>query len=220
METQQESPLPQQPSTPANRCQIIAIAGASGSGKSYLAKHIAKALRAPILSLDSYYRDLSHLSPEDRAKQNFDHPDALDWTLLALHLSQLARGHDIRVPVYDFQSHSRLAETVPLPASRYLVIEGILALHHPAVRDATTLKVFVELPTAVCLARRLDRDVRERGRSADSVHQQYEQTVLPMFRQFVEPSRCFADVCVRGDNFAALSAQVVLDHLRKSLTSD
>jgi uridine kinase len=198
-----------------SRTLLIGIAGASGSGKSYLAERVANALRAPVLSLDSYYRDLAHLPLAERATQNFDHPDALDWSLLLQHLGLLAIGQGACVPTYDFETHTRTAQVAALVPTPYLVLEGIHALYHPAVRELLTLQVFVDLPAEVCLERRLERDVRDRGRTPESVHEQYERTVLPMYHEFVLPCRAYADVSVPGDNYANHSAQVVLNWLRR-----
>ncbi|MCU0227476.1 MAG: uridine kinase [Bryobacterales bacterium] len=194
---------PQEPETPTvaegSTLLVIGIAGASGSGKSCLAQGVAAALEAPILALDAYYRDLAHLPLEERARQNFDHPDALDWTLLSRHLQQLRRGEAAPVPCYDFASHTRAVRTSLLRARHVLVVEGILALHQPEIRQQMALRVFVDLDSEECLRRRMERDIRERGRTRACVLRQYQETVRPMDLQFVQPSAALADVRVRGD---------------------
>lgn len=195
--------------------QIIGIAGASGSGKSYLAQRVAAALGAPVLSIDSYYRDLAHLPPEERGRQNFDHPDSLDWPLFLQQLTELATHRTIAVPEYDFCTHTREGVTHPLSAGKFAVVEGILTLHHPAARSLLALAVFVELDAAKCLERRMERDIQDRGRTRESVLEQYHHTVFPMFQEFVAPSRAFADLRVQGDAPISASTQRVLDALRK-----
>lgn len=209
------SPLIQTPGT-GEQPLLIGIAGASGSGKSCLAERVAAALGAPVLSLDSYYCDLAHLPIEERARQNFDHPDSLDWPLLLEHLQALRGGQPIEVPQYDFSTHTRQASTCTLRAAGSLILEGILALHHPRVRSLLSLKVFVDLGTEECLRRRMERDIRERGRTPECVLRQYQETVLPMYNAFVAPTAALADLRVRGDANLDASARAVLDamHIR------
>jgi uridine kinase len=180
--------------------RLIAIAGASGSGKTYLASHIAEALGAPVLSLDAYYLDLGHLTLEERAQWNFDHPDALDWPLLRAQLTALVAGAAVDVPTYDFSTHTRAVQTRRLEPAEYLVIEGIFALHDEAVRALLTLGIFVDYRDSGCLDRRMARDVAERGRTPSCVLAQYTKTVRPMFLEFIEPTRAFADLVIRGDS--------------------
>jgi uridine kinase len=180
--------------------RLIAIAGASGSGKTYLATHIAEALGAQVLSLDAYYLDLAHLSLEERAQWNFDHPDALDWPLLRAQLTALVAGAAVNVPTYDFSTHTRAAKTRRLEPAEHLVIEGIFALHDEAVRALLTLGIFVDYRDSGCLDRRMARDVAERGRTPSCVLAQYTRTVRPMFLEFIEPTRAFADLVIRGDS--------------------
>ncbi|MCW5965520.1 MAG: uridine kinase [Bryobacterales bacterium] len=190
--------------------KVIGIAGASGFGKSYLATSVAAALGAPVLSVDSYYRNLAHLPFEERAQQNFDHPDSLDWPLLLEHLQSLSDGHPVAIPEYDFSTHTRKHQTHWLQPGPFLVLEGILALHQPRVRRLLALKVFVDLDAEECLRRRIERDVRERGRTPQCVLDQYHATVLPMFLEFVRPTVSHADLCVRGDASIAASTEAVL----------
>lgn len=197
--------------------QIIAIAGASGSGKTYLSTYVAKRLDAPVLSLDAYYLDLSHLSPDERAQWNFDNPASLDWKLLRSQLADLREGRDVDVPVYDFSTHTRTQYVRRIEPSAFLVLEGIFALYDAAVRAMLRLGVFITFHDAGCLERRTARDVLERGRTPSSVAEQYSRTVRPMFFEYVEPTREYAHVVVRGDSppersFEALQACLSAAH--------
>ncbi len=180
---------------------LIGIAGPSGSGKTALARQLLRALpgTSSLLSLDSYYKRLSHLPVEERSKVNFDHPSAVDWDLFLDHLDRLSRGETVAEPVYRFAEHDRAAETVAVLAAGYVLIEGILVLHRPDVRERLGLSVYVETPDRVCFARRLFRDTVERGRTGESVYRQYEETVLPMAERYVWPARDLADVIVSGE---------------------
>ncbi|HLW77907.1 MAG TPA: uridine kinase [Bryobacteraceae bacterium] len=180
---------------------LIGVAGLSGSGKTAFASRLAEAFSpaAQILSLDSYYLPQSHLSFDQRTQQNYDHPDALDWNLLLHHLASLSRGESIDQPCYLFDLHTRGPETRRLEPSPILILEGILALSHPAVRQLLDLKVFISTDSCECFRRRLTRDILERGRTRESVLAQWESTVWPMAVEFVLPSRDFADVVVSGE---------------------
>ncbi|MCZ2156262.1 MAG: uridine kinase [Bryobacterales bacterium] len=197
--------------------RIIAIAGGSGAGKSFLAAHVSQRLAAPVLSLDAYYRDLSHLPLSERAQQNFDDPDALDWPLLRHQLALLQAGNPVEVPVYDFSTHVRTGESKSLTAREFLVIEGIFALWDAEVRNTLSAGVFLDFPDDGCLERRIVRDVVERGRTPASVRQQYEQTVRPMYVEYVAPTRQYADLCLPGDHPPELSLQALLGHLGQTL---
>ncbi len=187
---------------------LIAIAGASGAGKTALAEAVAARLEraSTIVSLDSYYHPLPHLPAAERAVRNYDHPDALDWTLLGEHLRALLRGETVAGPVYLFEEHTRAARTVRVEARPYVIVEGILALHQGEIRALAELKVFIETREAECLRRRMARDVAQRGRTEESVLAQFRETVQPMAKQFVLPSRAHADVVVSGE--AALEEAV------------
>lgn len=179
--------------------EIIGIAGGSGSGKSTLARAVvAHEPQAAVLEIDSYYRDLSHLSLDERHAVNFDHPDAIDWELLEVHLDALRSGRSIERPVYDFATHTRLSVPSPFGGKRVVVLEGILALHPVALRNLYSLSVFVEAPRDLRVTRRVHRDVKERGRTEASVLHQVAATVEPMYAEFVEPSRAHADFIADG----------------------
>lgn len=192
---------------------IIAIAGPSCAGKTELSKKLAHELCCPVLLLDSYYRDLSALSPADRARVNFDEPDALDETLLIRQVHALCRGKAVARPAYDFTTHTRLRETVEFAATEFLIVEGLFALYWPELRASAGTKVFVDAPGEVCLRRRLMRDVMERGRTAESVIKQFNETVEPMTVRHVRPTSRHADLVLSGEQPLSLSFNKVLEHV-------
>jgi len=188
---------------------LIGIAGPSGSGKTELARALSLALGGPVISLDSYYRELAHLPLDERAQANFDEPDAIEHDLLLEHLSALAGGRGVETPVYDFTRHLRTGETETVPAADFGVLEGLWALYWEDVRGLLGTKVYVHTSDEVCFERRLARDLRERGRSAESVAAQYAATVRPMAQRYVLPTRQFADVMVSGVQPVADSVKAV-----------
>ncbi|MCX7123229.1 MAG: uridine kinase [Gammaproteobacteria bacterium] len=179
---------------------IIGIAGASGSGKSLLSKTIVNELgsdRVVVISEDSYYKDLSGMTLAQRAKVNFDHPDAFDHTLLAQHLNDLKEHKSIDIPVYDFVTHARTDKTIHIDSHKSIVVlEGILLFVDPAVRKMMDICIYVDTPLDVAFIRRLRRDVVDRGRSMESVIEQYQSTVRPMFVKYVDPSKRHADLII------------------------
>ena len=178
---------------------IIGVAGGSGSGKTTIAASVVEIVGPQHVALvphDAYYRDQSALSLEERALINYDHPDSLETELLAEHLKRLRAGESIDRPVYDFSTHTRSEETVAVDPESVILVEGILVLAEPTLRDLMDLRVYVDTDADLRLLRRLRRDIVERQRSADSVLEQYEATVRPMHIQFVEPSKRFADIIV------------------------
>ncbi|MGI9604515.1 MAG: uridine kinase [Acidimicrobiales bacterium] len=175
---------------------VIGISGGSGSGKSRLATDLASAIgpeRVSVLPFDSYYKDLRHLSLEARAEINFDHPESLDADLFASHLDGLAGGLDVCVPVYDFARHQRADDVTILPATEVVIAEGILLFAFTELLERFDMKVFRHAPADVRFERRLNRDVIERGRSPESVREQFELSVGPMHDAYVEPSAAHAD---------------------------
>ncbi len=182
------------PSSSVN-ATLIGICGGSGSGKTRLANDLAEQLgsdRVSVLPFDAYYKDLRHLSMEERAQVNFDHPDSLDADLFASHLEGLADGLDVCVPVYDFNRHQRADDLTILPAKEIVIAEGILLFTFPELVDRFDLRVFRRAPEDLRLSRRMDRDVQERGRSPESVTAQFNESVAPMHDEFVEPSAACA----------------------------
>jgi uridine kinase len=179
---------------------LIAIAGGSASGKSWLTQRLLQdfAGTACQLSLDSFYRDLSHLALEERSRINFDHPDAIDWPLLYRCLSSIQQGETAHLPVYNFATHSRSPKTKKCQPRHLMVIEGLWLLDRPELRDLFSLSVYVDCPKEVRLARRLQRDQRERGRSLRSIHEQFETQVAPMHERFVAPQRDAADLVLNS----------------------
>jgi uridine kinase len=188
---------------------LIGIAGGSGSGKTLVADTIYKELgseKVAIIKQDSYYKDLSYLPFEERAKQNFDHPDAFDIPFLRDHLERLLRGEEIERPIYDFTQHRRNPETEKIGPHLVIVLEGILILDDPGLRRMMDIKVFIDTDPDVRLIRRLRRDLTERGRKIESILDQYEKSVRPMHLQFVEPSKRYADIIITegGHNVVAI----------------
>ncbi|MCC7173924.1 MAG: uridine kinase [Bryobacterales bacterium] len=195
------------------KIRTVGIAGPSCAGKTEVATLVARALGAPVLNLDAYYRDLAHLPPEERALWNFDTPESLDEQLLIEQIGAITRGEEAAVPVYDFAQHVRSAGVRRVQAAGYLVVEGLFALYWEPLRSLLDLKVFVSAPDAVCLDRRLERDIRERGRSRESVLEQYSRTVRPMSERFVLPTRIFADLVLDGAGSIQDSVAAVLGRL-------
>jgi uridine kinase len=197
------------------RPTIIGIAGCSGSGKTTLARELAAQLDATLFPLDLYYRDLSHFPLDSRHKQNFDHPDSLESELFIEHIRSLADGCTIERPIYDFSRHARVAgEFEPIAPARFVIVEGILALHYPELHPLYDFSVYVDAPHQVCLSRRIHRDVRERGRTPESVIAQFEATAKPMAELYVLPSQAHATVTVAGTESLDWSIEHILHELR------
>ncbi len=188
---------------------IIGVAGGTASGKTTVVQAILERVgreRIAYIQHDSYYKDLSHLPLEERRSYNFDHPDALDTPLLVAHLHDLRQGRPVQVPSYDFSTYVRLPTTRTLLPSAVVIVEGILILAEPALRSLIDLKLYVDTDADLRLIRRIKRDIAERGRTIESVMEQYLATVRPMHLEFVEPSKRYADVIIPlgGQNVAAL----------------
>jgi uridine kinase len=197
---------------------LIGIAGGTGSGKTTMAQKIQDAFpnHSVLICQDSYYKDISHLSLEERAKRNFDHPNSLDFDLLREHLIDLMNGRAIERPIYNFQTHGRERATQRVEPAQVIIVEGILLFAALEVRDLFNLKIFVDTADDIRLLRRVERDLAERGRSFEGVKEQYLTTVKPMHDAFVEPSKQYADVIVpmRRQN------QIALDLVITKLKSD
>lgn len=187
----------------------LGVAGGTGSGKTTVARALLRSVgaeRISFLAQDAYYKDIAWESPEQLAAHNFDHPSAIDNSLLVDHVRRLKRGEAVEVPVYDFVSHRRKRDTVRVEARPVLLIEGILLFVEPDLRRLLDFKIFVDTDADVRFIRRLERDIRERGRTLESVIRQYLESVRPMHIEFVEPSKRWADVIVPqgGENQVAL----------------
>lgn len=198
---------------------VIGIAGGSGSGKSTVARKLADALREAsvvFIDMDAYYRNLTHLTLDERRLVNWDHPDAFDFDLLAEQLTTLASGHAIQKPVYDFVTHTRREACELVEPADVIVIDGILLFAEARIRDLCDVKVFVDADADVRVLRRIRRDIRDRGRPLDEIIEQYLSTVQPMHLQFVEPSKRYADVIVPrgGRNTVAIEMIVAKIHRR------
>jgi len=192
---------------------VIGIAGGSGSGKTTVAQQILDRVgpsRIAFLQHDSYYKDLSGLPPAQRAEVNFDHPNSLETELLIAHIEELKNGRAIQVPIYDFAHHSRTEESFTVQPRGVIIVEGILIFAEAELRKLFDVKIFVDTDPDLRLIRRLQRDISERGRTAESVIKQYMSTVRPMHLEFVEPSKRYADVIIPegGFNTAALDMVV------------
>jgi len=182
-----------------NNTIIIGIAGASGSGKSLISSNLLKDFgpnEVTVLREDNYYKELMNMPMAVRNQMNFDHPDALDHDTLRIHLETLQAGEKIDVPQYDYATHSRKPGTITVEPHKIIVLDGILILTDPSLRSLLDIKIFVDTPLDICLLRRIQRDTIERGRTVTSVLDQYEKTVRPMYLQFIEPSKRYADIII------------------------
>ena len=199
-----------------DRPLVVGIAGGTGSGKTTVAHKLAAAMpsgRCVTIEHDAYYRDQQHLTPDERARVNYDHPDSLESSLLARHLRELRAGRGVDVPIYDFATHTRRTETRRVEPARVIIVEGILVFTDAAIREQLDIKIFVDTDADIRLIRRIRRDLEQRGRSFQSVRDQYYATVRPMHLEHVEPSKRWADLIVPegGDNKVALD--VILGQL-------
>lgn len=191
---------------------IIGVAGGTGSGKTTLTSQIAERLgdEVTVITHDNYYRAHHEMTYEERTLLNYDHPDAYETDLLVEHLAALRRGEAIHIPVYDFAIYDRTDESIVVKPSRVIIVEGIVIFAHPELRELMDVKVYVDADADVRILRRILRDVRERGRSLESVINQYLTTVKPMHEAFVEPTKKYADIIIPtgGQNFVALDMLV------------
>lgn len=199
---------------------IIGIAGPSSSGKTELARQVAAKLPGTsIVSLDSYYRGMDDVPLEARKKVNFDHPDALEWPLLHRHLEAMAAGRQFLEPVYSFADYARTTEVKRIEPSDFVIVEGLFVFHWPELRGLLDTKVYVETDPSVCFNRRLTRDVAERGRTPESVIEQYQRTVRPSAEWFVIPTRKYADLVVSGEEPLAHSSALVMMALERATSA-
>ncbi len=201
----------------AARRLVIGICGGTGSGKTTITDRIIAALSEEgvvLLQQDHYYKDLSQLPFEERARRNFDHPEAMDTALLAEHVRRLREGQAIERPVYDFTQHLRLSQTERIEPKLALIIEGILIFENKALRELMDIKIFVDTDADLRFLRRLQRDIRERGRTVDSVIAQYLATVRPMHLEFIEPSKRYADVIIPEGGYNEVGIDLVIQKIR------
>lgn len=189
---------------------FIGIAGGTASGKTTVVDKIMERFKNEsvlCIDLDSYYKDFSHLSAKERDHLNFDHPQSIDFELLTQHIHALKNGECIHKPVYDFSTHLRSPNTAKLCPTKIIIVEGILVFSHSTLRDLLDMKIFVDTAPDIRLMRRIERDMTERGRSLESIKNQYFKTVRPMHIEFIEPTKQYADIIVPrgGDNHVAIS---------------
>jgi len=199
---------------------IIGICGGTGSGKTTVANRILESVAKDeviFLQQDSYYRDLDELPLDYRRMRNFDHPDAIDNDLLVSHVRALNRGEAVELPVYDFKTHTRRSETLHTEPRPIIIVEGILIFAEPRLLEEMDIKVYVDTPDDIRFIRRLRRDIAERGRTVESVIEQYEATVRPMHMQFVEPSKRHADVIIPEGGHNIVSIGLISGRIRERL---
>jgi uridine kinase len=202
---------------------IIGICGGTGSGKTTVANRILESVRADevvFIQQDLYYRDLKDMPLDYRNAANFDHPDAVDNELLINHLKKLNAGEPVELPIYDFKTHSRLPATTRVESKPIVIVEGILIFAEPRLLEQMEVKIFVDTPDDLRFIRRLRRDIAERGRTLDSVIDQYIATVRPMHMQFVEPSKRFADVIIPEGGHNLVSIDLISGKIRERLARD
>jgi uridine kinase len=201
---------------------VIGICGGTGSGKTTITERIISALSPEsvlVLQQDHYYKNFPHLSLKERARRNFDHPDAFDNSLFIEHVRELREGHPIDRPVYDFTKHERAAQTARMNPSPALILEGILIFENKALCELMDIKIFVDTDPDLRFIRRLTRDIRERGRTVDSVVSQYLATVRPMHNEFVEPSKRHADVIIPEGGHNEVGIDLVIQKIRSLVRS-
>jgi uridine kinase len=197
---------------------IIGIGGGTGSGKTTVVNQILSEFPAgevQVISQDSYYKETSHLSFEERCKINFDHPKSIDFELLEAHLKNLKKGKNINQPVYSFKTHNRTGETTITKPKKVVIVEGILILSNPELRALFDIKIFVHADSDERLMRRLKRDIAERGRDLDEVLERYQTTLKPMHQQFIEPMKAYADIIIPNNRYNTVAVNVV-----KSIIND
>ncbi len=208
--------------TQPSKTTVIAIAGASASGKSLFAETIYNELLPElgkdgisIIKEDAYYRDQSHLTMDERIQTNYDHPKAFEHELLSEHLTALIAQKNVNCPVYCYKTHTRTQETVKVKSTKIILVEGILLLSNPQLRDCFDIKVYMDTPLDICLIRRIERDTIERERSLISITTQYLSTVRPMYYQFIEPSKAWADIVITRGGKNRMAIEVLKAKIRQ-----
>lgn len=196
---------------------IIGIYGGTGSGKTTIVNMIASHFSSndiEIISQDSYYKDNSDISYEDRCKLNFDHPDAIDFNLLHKHLKNLRKGETVEQPIYDFKIHNRLKKTIQIKPKKILILEGILIMCHAEIRSIFDLKIFINANSKTRMERRIKRDIAERGRSRDEVLKRYIETLKPMHEKFIEPTKIYANYIIENQFNNKLNIDELLEKMK------
>ena len=199
---------------------FIGITGGTGSGKSTIAKEIYRQFGEDCVAMieqDSYYKDQSHLSMEDRVKTNYDHPNAFDNNLLVSHLESLLNGHSIQKPSYDFSIHNRIEDTTKVEPKEIVIVEGILILEDPRIRELLDIKIYVDTDADVRIISRMVRDINERGRTMESVINQYLNVVKPMHNQFTEPTKKFADIIIPEGGHNKVAIDIIVAKIKEVL---
>jgi len=199
---------------------IIGIAGGTGCGKTTVVNQILKELpegEVGVISQDSYYTDTSHLTYDERIKINFDHPKSIDFKLLVSHLEELKKNNPIHQPVYSFVKHNRTGDTILTHPRKVMIVEGILILTNPELRDMFDIKIFVHADSDERLIRRLKRDISERGRNLDEVLSRYQNTLKPMHDQFIEPMKEFADIIIPNNKYNTVAVDIVRTIINEKL---
>ncbi|MAL60308.1 MAG: uridine kinase [Flavobacteriaceae bacterium] len=200
---------------------IIGIAGGTGSGKTTVVEQIVEELpkdEVCVISQDSYYHDTSHLSYAERVKINFDHPKAIDFDLLVKHLKELRKGKAIDQPIYSFVEHNRTNETLKTYPKKVVIVEGILILTHPEIREMFDIKLFVHADSDERLIRRLKRDITERGRDLKEVLNRYQSTLKPMHQQFIEPTKEYADIIIPTNRYNTVAVKLIRNIIHQRLS--
>lgn len=199
---------------------IIGIAGGTGCGKTTVVNQILNELpegEVGIISQDSYYKDTSHLSYDERVKINFDHPRSIDFELLESHLKELRKGNSIEQPVYSFVKHNRTGDSIKTLPRKVMIVEGILILTNPELREMFDIKIFVHADSDERLIRRLKRDISERGRDIDEVLSRYQNTLKPMHQQFIEPMKEYADIIIPNNKYNTVAVDIVKTIINEKL---
>jgi len=199
---------------------IIGIGGGTGSGKTTVVNQILSEFpegEVQVISQDSYYKETSHLTFEERCKINFDHPKSIDFELLQSHLKALKKGEQINQPVYSFKTHNRTGETTITKPKKVVIVEGILILSDTELRSLFDIKIFVHADSDERLMRRLKRDIAERGRDLDEVLERYQTTLKPMHQQFIEPMKEFADIIIPNNHYNTVAVNVVKSIINEQL---
>ena len=199
-------------------CILIGVAGGSGSGKTTVANNLVKAFKCEDVALieqDAYYREFTNMTLDEKRKVNFDHPDSIEFELLKKHIEDLKNGESIERPIYDFATYSRKEGSVKINPSKIIVVEGILIFAVPEIRELFDVKIFVDTDADEMILRRIERDMNERGRSFESVKTQYLTTVKPMYLEFCEPSKRYADVIIPRGGKNKIAIDMLVSNLKR-----